>query len=353
MERTNEVIAHLRTAKHDINASIDYSNKVFEREYPEGKPAYAKIAGKKWTYYVESLEVNIGRPADERGRNGHLPEHEDGSKSLETGLTVPDGQQIDVNQIPTGPKSAGWFVHIDLGPHKVVSRLHASIIYDAHSTAWYIQVNGRNGVKVDGHHVPAGQRQILQSGMVIEIAETQMMFLLPNTVPDIHPSILRQVDHDQEQEEDEEDGGGSNGVPGPRSKAQDGGHENSHAFQDQQRSLTSRNRQAEPGDAPAGQLRMGVSANELTAPGTPLRRINQAYARGLLLETTEEIDYASDAAKDLKPPHSYAQLIGMAILAAPEEKLTLANIYEWIKDKYAFYRFCGIGWQVSAKLNVH
>lgn len=66
-----------------------------------------------------------------------------------------------------------------------------------------------------------------------------------------------------------------------------------------------------------------------------------------MLESTEDIDYGLDTAKDIKPPHSYAQLIGMAILSSPEEKLTLSKIYEWIKDRYAFYRFSGGGWQVS------
>jgi len=69
-----------------------------------------------------------------------------------------------------------------------------------------------------------------------------------------------------------------------------------------------------------------------------------------MLESTEDIDYGLDTAKDLKPPHSYAQLIGMAILSSPEEKLTLSKIYEWIKDRYAFYRFSGGGWQVSSAL---
>jgi len=67
----------------------------------------------------------------------------------------------------------------------------------------------------------------------------------------------------------------------------------------------------------------------------------------MLMESTEEIDYSKDGAKDIKPPLSYAQLIGQAILASPEEKLTLAKIYDYIKEKYAFYRFSGGGWQVS------
>jgi forkhead transcription factor HCM1 len=39
-----------------------------------------------------------------------------------------------------------------------------------------------------------------------------------------------------------------------------------------------------------------------------------------------------------KPQYSYAQMIGMAILRAPSRRLTLAQIYEWISNTFAFYR---------------
>lgn len=39
-----------------------------------------------------------------------------------------------------------------------------------------------------------------------------------------------------------------------------------------------------------------------------------------------------------KPCYSYAQMIGMAILRAPNRRLTLAQIYEWISSTFAYYR---------------
>ena len=39
-----------------------------------------------------------------------------------------------------------------------------------------------------------------------------------------------------------------------------------------------------------------------------------------------------------KPSYSYAQMIGMAILRAPNRRLTLSQIYEWISSSFAFYR---------------
>ncbi|KFA70809.1 hypothetical protein S40288_09653 [Stachybotrys chartarum IBT 40288] len=53
-----------------------------------------------------------------------------------------------------------------------------------------------------------------------------------------------------------------------------------------------------------------------------------------------------------KPPHSYAQLIGMAILRSPNRRLTLAQIYKWISDTYSHYRTVENGWQNSIRHNL-
>jgi forkhead transcription factor HCM1 len=53
-----------------------------------------------------------------------------------------------------------------------------------------------------------------------------------------------------------------------------------------------------------------------------------------------------------KPPHSYAQLIGMSILRAPSRRLTLAQIYKWISDTYSFYSASDAGWQNSIRHNL-
>lgn len=53
-----------------------------------------------------------------------------------------------------------------------------------------------------------------------------------------------------------------------------------------------------------------------------------------------------------KPPHSYATLIGMAILGAPGKRLTLAQIYKWISDSYSYYSAAETGWQNSIRHNL-
>ncbi|KAI4928827.1 hypothetical protein J4E85_005449 [Alternaria conjuncta] len=54
-----------------------------------------------------------------------------------------------------------------------------------------------------------------------------------------------------------------------------------------------------------------------------------------------------------KPSYSYAMLIGMAILRSTSRRLTLAQIYKWISDTFAFYRNSQeTGWQNSIRHNL-
>ncbi|KAI9371126.1 fork head domain-containing protein [Aspergillus egyptiacus] len=53
-----------------------------------------------------------------------------------------------------------------------------------------------------------------------------------------------------------------------------------------------------------------------------------------------------------KPPYSYATLIGMSILRAPNRRLTLAQIYKWISDTFSYYKHSDPGWQNSIRHNL-
>lgn len=64
----------------------------------------------------------------------------------------------------------------------------------------------------------------------------------------------------------------------------------------------------------------------------------------------DEMPPVSDDGK--KPAYSYATLIGMAILRAPERRLTLAQIYKWISDTFAYYNCSDHGWQNSIRHNL-
>lgn len=53
-----------------------------------------------------------------------------------------------------------------------------------------------------------------------------------------------------------------------------------------------------------------------------------------------------------KPNHSYATLIGMAIMRSTQRRLTLAQIYKWISDTFRFYNPTDAGWQNSIRHNL-
>lgn len=53
-----------------------------------------------------------------------------------------------------------------------------------------------------------------------------------------------------------------------------------------------------------------------------------------------------------KPVESFAQLIKMAIMSSPRQRLFLTEIYNWITEKYPYYRGIDQGWRVRLKGNM-
>ena len=329
-EDIDNVIRNLGKAKYEITARNDYANELHEMKHPEGRTAFAKIAGNGWTFYVDDLEVRIGRPPDER---------------------MPEDQQDGINGDPSLDKS---LVHIDLGPSKLVSRQHAWIKFNEENGRWFISINGRNGARLDDLLLSRGQSAELGSGAVIEIAGTQMIFVMPNEAPVVHPSVLLQLRAQPDDNEDDEDDTDLMRPPslphrtptrggGPRAGPQDRPSSSQRQLSNNFHSRDAFANQAQNVDA----LAQNGGSAEYERPSSQSGRKTPIYARGFVLGTVDEMDYSADSAKDIKPPHSYAQLIGMAILSDPEEKITLARIYDWMKERYAFYRHSVGGWQVS------
>jgi hypothetical protein len=102
-----------------------------------------------------------------------------------------------------------------------------------------------------------------------------------------------------------------------------------------------------PGRLPPGTPMTFRQEHDPRSKGSPA-----VFSRGMVFDSQDDIDYGNDTSKDIKPPHSYAQLIGQAILSSDEEMLTLSNIYDYIKSRYAYFRYTNAGWQNSIRHNL-
>ena len=278
--------------------------------------AYAKIAGRDWTYYVKETEITIGRPPD------------GSSKQVDFGTqSSPASKGIDLEN-----------VHIDLGPHKSVSRLHALLSFDQSDEKWCLRVNGRNGVRINETALKREQQFKLTSGDVIEIAGTEMMFVTAE-----HPALIHKKYRDRliappvKEEEAEPFSNQAHAHPISTYYAE-------ASLASQTRSYP---RQPAIAPAPSSFARPVTPVRSPTRPANITTRSPAFGGRGVMMQSNEQINYASDAVSDIKPGCSYATLIGQAILSTSEEMLTLAGIYDWIKDHFSYYRNnANAGWQV-------
>jgi forkhead transcription factor HCM1 len=92
------------------------------------------------------------------------------------------------------------------------------------------------------------------------------------------------------------------------------------------------------------------SLSDVSSFDRPFKRMRPDEEQLDYLPEPEDMPPVED--EGTKPSHSYANLIGMAILRAPNRRLTLAQIYKWISDSYVFYRGHETGWQNSIRHNL-
>ncbi|KAH8653472.1 fork head domain-containing protein [Xylariales sp. PMI_506] len=292
--------------------------------------AYAKIAAQDWTFYIKHLVVNIGR-STEPPAHGHPP--------------------------PKDPKSPD-FVHIDLGPSKVFSRQTAVIYFDAELGSWFLEVKGRNGLKVNGGNLKRddGPHQ-LSSGEVVEVGGIEMMFVLPANIGplNIHSMYTSRIGNGPPQA-----GRANKSSPVPEQR---------HALPPPPSGDASAQRNANRPQLGSSQAQsyhqplIAPAPPDYKRPGTPpsaaKSRVGASQHKspygssGTMLMNPNDVDLSLDENKHIKPLFSYAQMITQAIISTNEQKLTLNGIYNYITGHYAYYRHQPpSGWQNSIRHNL-
>lgn len=284
----NAVISTLQIPEDRTNVATDYAN---DKNLATEVQAYAKIAGRDWTYYVRTLAISIGRNTENNPTN------------------APASQQT---------------VNIDLGPAKVVSRQHAAIKYNMDLKCWELTVLGRNGARIDGNKVPVGSEHAtpLHSGAILDIGGTQMMFILPDAPPSILQKMLNVCLSRYKQQ--------GNKMP-----------------------ATSNNLPRNPTmHQPLNSMRLflGVTGFQMFDKANLTHSPSSVSA--VSLQNNLDQDLSKEDAKDIKPPYSYATMITQAILSNPDGVMSLSEIYNWISSHYAYYKYSKAGWQNSIRHNL-
>lgn len=283
----DRVICSLSLPDPEMQVVKDFSN---AKNIDVKVQAYAKLAGQSWTYYVQRLEVIIGRKSS-------------------------DGYE---------------YVDIDLGPSRIVSRRHAIIRYNLETRQWQITVLGRNGIRIDRASYKNGT-VTLRSGNILDFGGTQMMFVLPDSAPQVARSMLPS----------------SQSMPAGTYAVATGDTSSSGA--------SSKHPSPELNDGGKSKARR-PSSGQHSSGGE-----SKPYPRGLAIVSRPQFkehsqyieqDLSSDDCKDIKPPFSYATMISQAILSTPDHMMSLADIYSWISTRYAFYRHSKPGWQNSIRHNL-
>ncbi|CAK7245621.1 MAG: transcription factor [Sporothrix thermara] len=320
------VTQHLLAPNDDpVRASKDHSNAIHEAN-KEGVQAYAKIAAQDWTFYVTKLTVNIGRTPEPPPE--YPPRYD--------------------------PEADPDFVHIDLGPSKMVSRQHAQITFNTKSEQWYLTVKGRNGIKVNTMPWRLGQAKALESGDVIDIGGIEMMFVLPlETSPlHIHDVYLQRAGLPKNEPSDDH-------VLRHKMRATT---PTGSGFESSPRGSTIRNTlprgQPTPqaiAPAPPDYKRPGTPPSARSRTSVPGSQIKSPAFRDIptMMVHPNDVDLSLDENKNLKPQYSYAQMITQAIMNTSEGRLNLNGIYNFIMENYSYYKHQqAAGWQNSIRHNL-
>ncbi|KAG4303801.1 hypothetical protein PORY_002799 [Pneumocystis oryctolagi] len=271
----------------------DQDNNINQISPSRNVQAYAKLEFDAFSFYVQTLQVIIGRKA---------------SKS----------DQVDVH----------------IGSAKAISRQHAKLFYDFTSQRFEIFVMGKNGAFVNEQFVECGKTIPLYDKTKIQIGKVFFTFLLPNSTGKENNENKKNINTDQvnvEQLEFPEDDSESlnNNLTKLSCTAYSSVELEPNSIETHKSSIL-----------PASSNIMDDDVSELMDLG------DNFY---------DESVFSQDKLCDIsikehnKPNLSYASLIAQAILSSPAKKMTLSDIYEWIAHTYKYYKYAQNGWQNSIR----
>jgi len=143
--------------------------------------AYAKLDfGSKFAYYIQTLDVVIGRQASAYpcvSTDLHSVREPSSQRGTHEVSATSSGHAT------LSPSMSGNADHkrvdIDLGRLKSISRQHARLAYDFETEKWKLHVIGKNGVLVGDRFFGRGEVALLQDEIAIQICEITFTFRLP------------------------------------------------------------------------------------------------------------------------------------------------------------------------------
>jgi forkhead box protein N len=81
-------------------------------------------------------------------------------------------------------------------------------------------------------------------------------------------------------------------------------------------------------------------------PGTQINGVGHKHS------SSPKMNLSSVKNSPRKPPYSFSSLIFMAIEDSPNKKLPVKDIYNWITERFPYFRNAPLGWKNSVRHNL-
>ena len=142
---------------------------------------FALLKGNNWNYYMKKLNCIIGRaPPNIIGNSSKFLNQflSIDLLGINTFSVVDANSSNDQNGNKTG--YSNWYVDIDLGQNKKISKQHALIIYNFQTCSFEIKnLSKKCPIKVNGELLKYNEEIPLSSKSVIHIGNHEFYFMLP------------------------------------------------------------------------------------------------------------------------------------------------------------------------------